>query len=49
MIFVLAANINYSQIATDVLFAKGIRYMNASVVQVPLLVETALEKLSLFN
>ena len=49
MILVLTANICYLQIGTYVLFAKGIHNMNACVVQVPLLVKTALEKLSLSN
>jgi hypothetical protein len=50
MIFVLAANFNsLLQICTNVLIAKGMHSMNASVVQAPLLVKTALEKSSLSN
>jgi hypothetical protein len=49
MIFVRAANITSSQIGTHVLIAKGMHSMSVSVVQAPLLVKAALEKLSLSN
>lgn len=47
MILILGPNFNYLQIGTNVLFAKGIHTINACVVQIPLFVATALEKLSL--